>query len=93
MWLGVRGPGTSEMTIYVSGFLLVAQFESLLKGRAARKEKMTRNKKAGDFSPASFWLVPSPRHLAKMKSCDCRDPRLVAFKEPLAGPWLKVTWL
>jgi hypothetical protein len=29
--------------------------------------EMASNKKAEDFSPASFWLVPSPRHLAKNK--------------------------
>jgi hypothetical protein len=25
-------------------------------------------KKAGDFSPAFLWLVPSPRHFAKLEN-------------------------
>jgi hypothetical protein len=55
------------------------------------KENDNENKKAGDFSPASFWLVPSPRHLAKLKlycngeSLNVHDVIAVALKRTTAS--------
>jgi hypothetical protein len=51
-------------------------------GAASQLKKCRHNKKAEDFSSASLWLVPSPRHLAKPKSY-CNGVSLVV-QEPAA---------
>jgi hypothetical protein len=49
---------------------------------------LLQKEKAEDFSPASFWLVPSPRHFAKIKliaaapRCKCKSSEKWCYIEP-----------